>query len=50
MAVDFIPSSLHLSALPSIKVGGHNYAGKLEMTKGYDNNQWYAKGPGVSMS
>jgi hypothetical protein len=20
------------------------------MTKGYDNNQWYAKGPGVWMS
>jgi hypothetical protein len=39
MAVDFILSLLSLSALPSIKVGGHNNAGKLEMTKGFDNNQ-----------
>jgi len=39
MAVDFILSSLRLSALPSIKDGGHNNAGKLQMTKGYNKNQ-----------
>ena len=37
--VDFILRSLRLSALPSIKVGGHNNAGKLQMTKGYNKNQ-----------
>jgi hypothetical protein len=39
MAVDFILSSLRLFALPYIKVGGHNNAGKLQITKGYDKNQ-----------
>ena len=50
MAVYFILSSLRLFALHSIKVGGHTNAGELQMTKGYDKSQQYAKGPGGSMS